>query len=192
MEQGKAKPDRTGGGPSRQAHAPGEGNKIPAGDAYRHRRILYAELTQVLYILVGLGLGMTVPRIRRGPDLAAQQVIGGLTTIGLGALGLVAIIYSLGILVVRSVASNYSPRLTFRDTPIPRQTFAFALGVTVFCVSAPSPSAPSSGLDGRPHHRHRFARRDGGPAPDPPSDSGDRPSTLTREIVVIDSEPDGT
>ncbi|MFD9669098.1 DUF2254 family protein [Rhodococcus sp. NPDC059968] len=112
-------------------------SKAPAGDAYRHRRILYAELAQVLYILVGLGLGLTVPRIRRGPDLPAQQVIGVLTTIGLGVLGLVAVIYSLGILVVRWVASNYSPRLTqFRDTPILRQTFAFTLGVTVFCVSA--------------------------------------------------------
>ncbi|MDT2009104.1 DUF2254 domain-containing protein [Rhodococcus opacus] len=108
-----------------------------AGDAYRHRRILYAELAQLLYILVGLGLGLIVPRIRRGPDLPAQQVIGVLTTIGLGVLGLVAVIYSLGILVVRWVASNYSPRLTqFRDTPILRQTFAFALGVTVFCISA--------------------------------------------------------
>ncbi|MFD6064306.1 DUF2254 family protein [Rhodococcus wratislaviensis] len=108
-----------------------------AGDAYRHRRILSAELAQLLYILVGLGLGLTVPRIRRGPDLPAQQVIGILTTIGLGVLGLVAVIFSLGILVVRWVASNYSPRLTqFRDTPILRQTFAFALGVAVFCISS--------------------------------------------------------
>ncbi|PBC55675.1 DUF2254 family protein [Rhodococcus sp. ACPA1] len=111
--------------------------KAPAADAYRHRRILNAELAQVLYILAGLGLGLTVPRIRRGPDLPAQQVIGILTTIGLGVLGLVAVIFSLGILVVRWAASNYSPRLTeFRDTPILRQTFAFALGVTVFCISA--------------------------------------------------------
>ncbi|MFE7421621.1 DUF2254 family protein [Rhodococcus sp. NPDC057529] len=115
----------------------------PAGDAYRRRRILYAELTVALYILVGLGLGLTVPRIRRGPELPAQQVIGVLTTIGLGVLGLVAVIYSLGILVVRWVASNYSPRLTqFRDTPILRQTFAFALGVAVFCISAAFATGP--------------------------------------------------
>ncbi|WP_054248417.1 DUF2254 family protein [Rhodococcus opacus] len=111
-------------------------SKAATAGAYRHRRILNAELA-VLYILAGLGLGLTVPRIRRGPDLPAQQVIGVLTTIGLGVLGLVAVIFSLGILVGRWAASNYSPRLTqFRDTPILRQTFAFALGVTVFCISA--------------------------------------------------------
>ncbi|MCZ4586207.1 DUF2254 domain-containing protein [Rhodococcus opacus] len=111
-------------------------SKAATAGAYRHRRILNAELA-VLYILAGLGLGLTVPRIRRGPDLPAQQVIGVLTTIGLGVLGLVAVILSLGILVGRWAASNYSPRLTqFRDTPILRQTFAFALGVTVFCISA--------------------------------------------------------
>ncbi|CAG7579886.1 hypothetical protein SIM91_19245 [Rhodococcus opacus] len=60
-------------------------SKAATAGAYRHRRILNAELA-VLYILAGLGLGLTVPRIRRGPDLPAQQVIGVLTTIGLGVL----------------------------------------------------------------------------------------------------------
>ena len=108
-----------------------------AADSYRRRGILTGELTLVLYILVGLALGLTVPRIRRGPDLPAQQVIGILSSIGLGVLALVAVIFSLGVLVVRWVAANYSPRLTqFRDTAILRQTFSVALGVSVFCISA--------------------------------------------------------
>ena len=57
--------------------------------------------------------------------------------VGFGVLGLVTIIYWLLFLVVQWAFTSLSPRLTlFRDDPIIWRTFAFAVGVFVFSVTA--------------------------------------------------------
>ena len=60
-----------------------------------------------------------------------------LVTVGFGVLGLVTVIFSLLFLVVQWAFSSLSPRLNlFRDDPIVWRTFAFAVGVFVFSVTA--------------------------------------------------------
>lgn len=110
----------------------------PVGHAFlRRRRRLRAGLTQLVFVLVGLGLGLTVPDITRGPQVSARQVTDMLLATGLGLVGAVALIFSLLFLVVQWAATTFTPRLTlFRDDPIIWRTFAFAIGLAVFALTA--------------------------------------------------------
>nr|WP_228537718.1 DUF2254 family protein [Nocardia sp. XZ_19_231] len=88
-------------------------------------------------MLVGLGMGLVVPRIDTGPRAPSAQVAGALLSIGIGLLGTVALIFSLLFLVVQWVATTFTPRLMlFRDDPIVWRTFGFALGLVAFCMTA--------------------------------------------------------
>jgi uncharacterized membrane protein len=108
------------------------GHTIP-----RRRRRLRADLTQLLSVLVALGLGLAVPRIGRGPEMPARQVVDMLLAVGLGVLGATTVIFSLLFLVVQWAATTFTPRLTlFRDAPMVWRTFAFAIGLAVYCVTA--------------------------------------------------------
>ncbi|MCM2416712.1 DUF2254 family protein [Streptomyces sp. RKAG293] len=103
---------------------------------HRRRRVR-AERTQALFTLVGLGLGLVMPRVSGGPQIASGQVTTMLLTLGFGVLGVVAVIFSLLFLVVQWAHSNFSPRLTlFREAPIVWRTFAMAISVTVFSITA--------------------------------------------------------
>ncbi|MFC9243109.1 DUF2254 family protein [Streptomyces sp. NPDC057136] len=103
----------------------------------RRRRRLRAGLTQLLFVLVGLGLGLAVPGITRGPETPARPVVDMLLATGLGVLGGIAVIFSLLFLVVQWAATTFTPRLTlFRDAPIVWRTFAFAVGQAAFCLTA--------------------------------------------------------
>jgi len=104
---------------------------------WRRRRRLQASRTQALFTLVGLGLGLALPRITGGPQASASQVIDMLLTLGFGVLGVTGIIFSLLFLVVQWAHSNFSPRLTlFRNAPIVWRTFAVAVGVAVYSITA--------------------------------------------------------
>lgn len=103
----------------------------------RGRRRLRAGLAQLILILAGLGLGLLVPAITRGPEVPARQVTDLLIAVGLGLLGAVALIFSLLFLVVQWASTTFTPRLTlFRDDPIVWRTFAFVIGLAVFAVTA--------------------------------------------------------
>ncbi|MEU4709553.1 DUF2254 family protein [Nocardia salmonicida] len=100
-------------------------------------RRLRAGLSQLAFMLVGLGIGLVVPRIDSGPRAPSAQVAGALLSIGIGLLGAVALIFSMLFLVVQWVATTFTPRLMmFRDDPIVWRTFGFALGLVAFCVTA--------------------------------------------------------
>ena len=109
----------------------------PLGRFARPRRRLRAGLVQLLCVLAGLGLGLLLPRITFESTVASSRVTDVLIGVGFGVLGLVTIIYSLLFLVVQWAFTSLSPRLTlFRDDPIIWRTFAFAVGVFVFSVTA--------------------------------------------------------
>ena len=92
---------------------------------------------QLLFTVVGLGLGLLLPRITVAPTVASSRVTETLIGVGFGVLGLVSIIFSLLFLVVQWAFSSLSPRLNlFRDDPIVWRTFGLAVGVFVFSVSA--------------------------------------------------------
>ncbi|WP_328319787.1 DUF2254 family protein [Streptomyces sp. NBC_00388] len=103
----------------------------------RRRRRLRVGLVQLLFTLAGLGLGLLVPRISGGLDIPARPVVDMLLALGVGVLGTVAVIFSLLLLVVQWAHTSFTPRLTlFREAPIVWRTFAFAIGLTVYCVTA--------------------------------------------------------
>ncbi len=109
----------------------------PLGRFARPRRRLRADLVQLLCALTGLGLGLLLPRITFDSTVASTRVTDALVAVGFGVLGLVTVIFSLLFLVVQWAFSSLSPRLTlFRDDPIVWRTFAFAIGVFVFSVTA--------------------------------------------------------
>ena len=109
----------------------------PRGRFARPRRRLRAGLVQLLYALAGLGLGLLLPRITTDATVASTRVTDTLIAAGFGVLGLVTVIFSLLFLVVQWAFSSLSPRLNlFRDDPIVWRTFAVAIGVFVFSVTA--------------------------------------------------------
>ena len=108
-----------------------------SGRFERPRRRLRAGLVQLLFAVVGLGLGLLLPRITAEPTVASSRVTETLIGVGFGVLGLVSIIFSLLFLVVQWAFSSLSPRLNlFRDDPIVWRTFGLAVGVFVFSVTA--------------------------------------------------------
>lgn len=73
----------------------------------------------------------------RGRRSTAGRVVNLLFTVGFGVVSLVSIIYSVLFLVVQFNATTFSPRLgLFREDPIVWRTFAFAIGVFVFSMTA--------------------------------------------------------
>ncbi|WP_309139869.1 DUF2254 family protein [Nocardia cyriacigeorgica] len=101
------------------------------------RRSVRAANAQLLCAAAGVGLGITMPRIPGGPRAPAAHVVDLLFGAGLGLLGVVALIFSLLFLVLQWVATTFTPRLTlFRDAPIVWRTFAFAIGLVAFCLTA--------------------------------------------------------
>lgn len=103
----------------------------------RARRRLRAGLAQLLFALTGLALGLALPRVQGGPTVEGSRLVEPLFTMGVGVVGIVSIVYSLLFGVVQWSASSYSPRLNlFRNDPLVWRTFAFTVGVFVFCVTA--------------------------------------------------------
>lgn len=112
---------------------------IPGGGPapLRRSRQARAGAVQLLCALSGVALGLFVPRISGGPDMPARQVADLLLTLGFGVLGTTAVIFSLLFLVVQWAHTSFTPRLTlFRRSPIVWRTFALAIGLAVFCVTA--------------------------------------------------------
>ncbi|MFD8737273.1 DUF2254 family protein [Streptomyces sp. NPDC059618] len=105
--------------------------------AFGRRRRLRSGLLQLASVGVGLGLGLVVPELRRGPSLPARPVAELLLATAFGVLGAATVIFSVLFLVVQWAATTFTPRLTlFRDAPIVWRTFAFVIGLAVFCATA--------------------------------------------------------
>ncbi|MFE5515957.1 DUF2254 family protein [Streptomyces sp. NPDC056529] len=103
----------------------------------RPSRAVRRDLSQLLCAVAGLGLGLAAPLVTGGPQVDAGRVVSVLFTLGFGVIGLVSVIYSLLFLVVQFSASTFTPRLgLFRHEPVVWRTFAFAIGLFVFCVTS--------------------------------------------------------
>ena len=119
--------------------------RSPTRRLLRARRRLRAELAQLLCALVGLGLGLVLPRLTSEPSVAGSRLVLPLMTLGIGVIGLVSLVYSLLFGVVQWSATSFTPRLRmFRGDPLVWRTFAFAIGVFVYCATAALASADQS------------------------------------------------
>ena len=121
------------------------GRRSPTRRLLRARRRLRAELAQLLCALLGLGLGVVLPRLTSEPSVDGSRLVLPLMTLGIGVIGLVSLVYSLLFGVVQWSAASFSPRLRmFRGDPLVWRTFAFAIGVFVYCATAALASADRS------------------------------------------------
>ncbi|WP_084964361.1 DUF2254 family protein [Thermoactinospora rubra] len=103
----------------------------------RPRRRLRAGLAELGCVLAGLAAGLALPSLPPSPGVLGKDVTGALFTVGFGVLGLASIIFSLLFLVVQFTSSTLTPRLNlFHDDPIVWRTFAFAVGVFTYTITA--------------------------------------------------------
>jgi uncharacterized membrane protein len=119
--------------------------RSPTRRLLRARRRLRAEVAQLLCALVGFGLGLVLPRMVSEPSMAGSRLVEPLITLGIGVIGVVSLVYALLFGVVQWSATSFSPRLRlFRGDPLVWRTFAFAIGVFVYCATAALVSADQS------------------------------------------------
>jgi uncharacterized membrane protein len=103
----------------------------------RARRRWQAGLLQLLFMGIGIALGVLLPRIHAGATVATSRTVEVLGAVGFGILGLVTLIYSLLFLVVQSSNTTFTPRLNlFQDDPWIWRTYAVAVGLFAFSMSA--------------------------------------------------------
>ncbi|WP_167762063.1 DUF2254 family protein [Blastococcus sp. CT_GayMR20] len=115
----------------------GTGGRAPPRRLLRGRRRLRAGVVQLVSATLGLGLGLGLPLVEAGPTVEIDRLSELLFTLGVGVVGVVSIVFSLLFGVVQWSASSFSPRLdVFRGDPLVWRTYAFAIGVFVFCATA--------------------------------------------------------
>lgn len=103
----------------------------------RARRRLRAGLAQLFCALTGLALGLALPRVSGGPTVDGNRLSELLFTLGIGVIGVVSIVFALLFGAVQWSASSFSPRLNlFHGDPLVWRTFALAVGVFTFAVTA--------------------------------------------------------
>jgi uncharacterized membrane protein len=101
----------------------------------RHRQ-LRVGLSQLLFVIAGLVLGIFVPKLTVPPTVSSGRIVDLLFTAGVTVISLITVIYSLLFVVVQWVGSTFSLRLTlFRDDPIVWRAFAYSIGIFVFCFT---------------------------------------------------------
>ena len=77
--------------------------------------------------------------------MGGSRLVEPLITLGIGVIGVVSLVYALLFGVVQWSASSFTPRLRlFRGDPLVWRTFAFAIGVFVYCATAALASADQS------------------------------------------------
>jgi len=112
-------------------------DRRPLRRPLRARRRLRAGAVQLLGAAAGVAAGLTLPTSGVGPAVDGSRLVEPLVTLGIGVVGLVSVVYSLLFGVVQWSSDAFSPRLgLFRDDPLVWRTFAFSIGVFVFCTVA--------------------------------------------------------
>ena len=114
---------------------------------HRHRRLRIG-ITQLAYVVVGIALGIVLPRIPVGFTVPRDVTTQMLFAVGAGLLSFLAIVFSLMFLVVQFGSTTYTPRLNlFYTSPAIWHGFGFITGVLVFAFAAAYSQTfiPSSG-----------------------------------------------
>jgi uncharacterized membrane protein len=103
---------------------------------HRHRR-LRAGLTQLVYVLAGIALGLVLPRIPVGFTVPRSETTQMLFAVGAGLLTFLGIAFSLAFLVVQFGSTTYTPRLNlFYTSSRIWHGFGYITGVLVFAFAA--------------------------------------------------------
>ena len=109
----------------------------PLVQALRRRRSLRAGLVQLLYIVVGVALGLVVPAIDIGPRIPSGEMVALMAGITAGLLALTSVVFALLFLVVQFAATAQSPRLhLFRDNPLVWHALGLIVGVMVYATAS--------------------------------------------------------
>ena len=107
----------------------------PLVRALRRRRSLRAGLVQLLYVLVGVALGLLVPAVDVGPRIPSDETVTLMAGITAGLLALTSVVFALLFLVVQFAATAQSPRLhLFRDNPLVWHALGLVVGVMVYAT----------------------------------------------------------
>jgi uncharacterized membrane protein len=106
------------------------------GRAFRRRRNLRTGLTQLVYVVLAMGLAIAVSEIQFGPTVASGGATQFLVTVGAGVVTFIGVVYSLLFLVVQFGTATFTPRLNlFRDSPIVWHAFGYFIAVFVYCFT---------------------------------------------------------
>lgn len=102
----------------------------------RHRRLRIG-LTQLAYVIAGIGLGLLLPRIPVGFTVPRSETTQMLFAVGAGLLTFLGIAFSLAFLVVQFGSTTYTPRLNlFYTSSRIWHGFGYITGVLVFSFAA--------------------------------------------------------
>jgi uncharacterized membrane protein len=108
----------------------------PRAAALRLHRDLRVGLVQLVYLAIGLLLGLLLPSIHAGPTVESAGVSPLALGIAGGFISFIALVFSLLFLVVQYGNTTVSPRLTlFRDDPIVWHSFGFFGSVFVYTAT---------------------------------------------------------
>jgi len=117
-----------------QTRAPHRGTLL---HTLRRKRKLRANLAQLLFVIVGVSVGLAVPKITAGPTVEAVAVKTLLFGLSAAVIPFVGIVFSLLFLVVQFGNTALTPRLNlFRDDPLVWRSFGYFMGVFVGCAVA--------------------------------------------------------
>ena len=113
------------------------GRSRPLVQALRRRRSLRAGIVQLLYIVVGVILGVLVAAVDVGPRIPSGETVALLAGITAGLLALASVVFALLFLVVQFAATAQSPRLhLFRDNPLVWHCLGLIVGVMVYATAS--------------------------------------------------------
>ena len=97
----------------------GTGTIRKLGRGLRRRRRLRVGITQLFYVLAGVGLGLLIPQIPVGFTVPRAETVQMLFAVGAGLLTFIGVIFSLLFLVVQFGSTTFTPRLNlFYTAPI--------------------------------------------------------------------------
>ncbi len=107
------------------------------GRALHRRRRLSVGLTQLLYVLAGVALGLLIPQIETSFTVPREVTTQMLFAVGAGLMTFIGVVYSLLFLVVQYGTTTFTPRLNlFHAAPIVWHAFGFYTGVLVYAFVA--------------------------------------------------------
>jgi uncharacterized membrane protein len=107
------------------------------GRGLRRRRRLRVGVTQLFYVVVGVVLGLLIPRIQIWFTVPAVETGQMLLAVGAGLLTFIGVVFSLLFLVVQFGTTTFTPRLNlFHSSPVVWHAFGFYTGVLVFAFVA--------------------------------------------------------